>query len=583
MPGLYGIISKREKNVNINELNLMENHILKEDFYNIGKYINTEFGLYLGWTVHKNSFTDCMPCVNEKADKILVFSGENYTDPSQLDELKKRNHSYDKKNASYIVHMYEECEDKFLELLNGYYQGVIIDIAKKKLLLFVDRFEVHKLYFLDTKDAFYFSYKLSGIINLAPSAKEISYRNLARLLTKNNFNHNNKTILKNIQSLQGGNYIIFNEKHERQEKKYFHLVSIQNQTILERNFFYENLKYELQKILKRYFKSEDKLGIFITDDYSIKIIIENALFGTEKVPFYMAGGLYYNLYKFLNTQRVLKSISGQNLKIINLDNGFIENFLDLLQRAVNISDGTACVEGAAELYISKAARDTAHIQVSSIYGSQLFKINKLTVGGLNKREIFSYEFRDILTDIIEESKASFCKKLEERINEINFSINEGITKIRRSQLITRTPFLDYDLVEFVFRGLNDYLDPKNLYKGLNCRIEDHNIFRFAYENVQKLSSILSPFRNNCWHEFSFRKNFLNDSIMLSEAFWQNPKIVKTIQEIIEDPITLGRFYINKNYIKKKFFGNKFSRKETINDINLILFAEIIHRVFVNKS
>lgn len=108
MPGIFGIISKRPKDINQEELNAMSKSVCMEACYNSGKYTLEDMGCYIGWTCHKESFSDCMPITNEKGDVILLYFGENFKDAEEIDELKGRNHIFNKWNASYLVHMYEE-------------------------------------------------------------------------------------------------------------------------------------------------------------------------------------------------------------------------------------------------------------------------------------------------------------------------------------------------------------------------------------------------------------------------------------------------------------------------------------------
>lgn len=66
MPGIFGIISKRQKETNENELMKMCKIMSQEPIYSSGIYSICDLGIYVGWTCHKGSFSDCMPVKNEK-------------------------------------------------------------------------------------------------------------------------------------------------------------------------------------------------------------------------------------------------------------------------------------------------------------------------------------------------------------------------------------------------------------------------------------------------------------------------------------------------------------------------------------
>ena len=132
MPGIAGIINKKPLQLNESTLELMVEAMRHEDFYSSGKYLNDHLGVYVGWVVHKDSFADCLPIYNETKDIILIFYGENYVDSDILQKLKNKNHEVFAWNASYLIHLYEDDEQSFFKILNGWFNGVLIDLRQKK-------------------------------------------------------------------------------------------------------------------------------------------------------------------------------------------------------------------------------------------------------------------------------------------------------------------------------------------------------------------------------------------------------------------------------------------------------------------
>src|SRR5262245_1346212 len=118
MPGIVGLVSKRPHQWCERQLAEMVKAMHHEGFYTRGRWSNEACGLYVGWTAHENSFADGMPFTNERADKILIFSGEEYPAPGTVRDLLARGHEVEPCGASYLVHLYEE-DPSFLERLNG--------------------------------------------------------------------------------------------------------------------------------------------------------------------------------------------------------------------------------------------------------------------------------------------------------------------------------------------------------------------------------------------------------------------------------------------------------------------------------
>ncbi len=147
MPGIVGIISQRRSEEYYPLVRSMVKCLIHEPFYTDGTYINEKLGLWSGWACHEGAFADCLPIWNEKKDICLLFSGEDFADQAEIDALRMRGHEFGSDDASYLVHLYEEMGCEFLEKLNGWFSGVLLDLREQKFVLFNDRYGVNRLYF----------------------------------------------------------------------------------------------------------------------------------------------------------------------------------------------------------------------------------------------------------------------------------------------------------------------------------------------------------------------------------------------------------------------------------------------------
>src|SRR5689334_5717203 len=143
MPGIAGIITNRLNRPEVeSELSTMLSGMLREPFYRHGTHISAEDGWYFGWIDHRGSFSDGNPIVNAKGDRVLVFTGEDF---SQGDPSPSR--------ARRLLDLCESRGDDFVRDLNGWFAGLLIDAAKKRVVLFNDRFGMHRVYYTQTKDS----------------------------------------------------------------------------------------------------------------------------------------------------------------------------------------------------------------------------------------------------------------------------------------------------------------------------------------------------------------------------------------------------------------------------------------------
>lgn len=163
MPGIVGLISRMPREQAERELLRMVGVLRHESFYVTGTWGEESLGVYVGWVARKNSFSDGMPLRNERGDVILIFSGEEFPEPGTAQRLKERGHELDLSGPSYLVHLCEEgCS--FPAELNGRFHGLLIDRKRRTALLFNDRYGMHRIYYHESKDAFYFAAEAKAIL-----------------------------------------------------------------------------------------------------------------------------------------------------------------------------------------------------------------------------------------------------------------------------------------------------------------------------------------------------------------------------------------------------------------------------------
>jgi asparagine synthase (glutamine-hydrolysing) len=98
-----------------------------------------------------------MPIWNETKDICLIFSGEDFTDATNIEFLKAIGHEFDSENASYLVHLYEEKGPGFIEGLNGWFSGVLMDLRENRIVMFNDRCGLGRIYYYERDGLLYFS------------------------------------------------------------------------------------------------------------------------------------------------------------------------------------------------------------------------------------------------------------------------------------------------------------------------------------------------------------------------------------------------------------------------------------------
>ena len=181
MPGIVGLVTQMPKAAAEWQLLKMLETLDHERFYVKGTWADESLGLYVGWVARKGSLSDGMPLVNEQGNAVLVFSGEDHPEPSIRAKLKQQGHAVQPDGPSYLVHLYEE-EPSFPAGLNGWFHGLVVDRTRRTAILFNDRFGMHRLYYHQSKDAFYFAAEAKAILSVRPELRRINPQGLGEWL-----------------------------------------------------------------------------------------------------------------------------------------------------------------------------------------------------------------------------------------------------------------------------------------------------------------------------------------------------------------------------------------------------------------
>src|SRR5438045_6257781 len=220
MPGIVGIVSQRPSEQYYALVKSMVKCLIHGPFYTHGTYFNEELGLWSGWACHDGTFGDCLPIWNEKKDICLLFSGEDFADQAEIDALRMRGHEFASEDASYLVHLYEEMGYEFLEKLNGWFSGVLLDLREQKFVLFNDRYGVNRIYYHEDSRGFYFASEAKALLKILPGTRQLDFRSLGEVLSCDAILQN-RSLFSGISLLPVGSAWVFSRKQPVTNKKYF--------------------------------------------------------------------------------------------------------------------------------------------------------------------------------------------------------------------------------------------------------------------------------------------------------------------------------------------------------------------------
>ena len=162
-----------------------------------------------------------------------------------------------------------------------------------------------------------------------------------------------------------------------------------------------------------------------------------------------------NMYRTTSDVAVAREVAtrcGQPHRVIELGLEFLAHFREHFRHSVYVSDGYLGLSGAAELYVNRHARSIAPARMTGNWGGELTRgvhAFKFTVpkGGFVNPE---------LVQCMTESASVFSSAITHPVSRALFHQmplqGYGRYAIERSQVVTRTPFLADDVIQWLYRA-----------------------------------------------------------------------------------------------------------------------------------
>lgn len=607
MPGIVGLITKARREEAERQLLAMLGTLRHESFYTTGIWCDESLGVYVGWTARKDSFSDGMPVSNETGSAVLIFSGEDHPEPGTAAKLKERGHSVSLEGPSYIVHLYEE-DPSFPAGLNGWFHGLMLDRANSTAVLFNDRFGMHRLYYHESKDAFYFAAEAKAILAVRPELRSVDPERLGEFLALGCVLEN-RALFEGIHILPPASVWSFRKGSLERKAAYFEPKEWEEQPPLELEDFYLELREVFSRNLPRYFNGRQRVGMSLTGGLDTRAIMAWYKPGQAPLPCYTFGGPYRDCRDVLVARQVA-SLCGQRHTVIRADGEFLSQFPHFAERTVYLTDGCADVSCSPVLYVCQRARDVAPVRMTGNYGDQIIRRFRAFKPTMPAVEVFHPE----LIAHIRAAHAAYARVAN--THPLSFAAfrqapwhHYGLLALEQTQLTLRSPFLDNDLVRTCFRSPMAALENNDLrlrliadgnstlrkirtdvgvggknevFPGAIMRRFHAFTFKaeYAYDNgmpqwVAKMDHALSPLH--------LERLFLGRHKYYHFRIWYRDALSNYIREILLDPRTLSRPYWQKNVLEAMVQQHIKGDRNYTNEIHRVLSVELLHRVFIDHD
>jgi asparagine synthase (glutamine-hydrolysing) len=571
--------------------------MVHEPWYQTGTYENQELGLWVGWTVHPDSFSDCMPVWNAGRDLCLIFAGDDYGDarPERAD-------------ARRLIDRYEREGERFFASLNGWFSGLVIDLRRREIFLFNDRFGLGRINYHQTPERTLFASEAKALLAVAPQLRRIDPAALAETFSCG-CALGDKTIFDGVSLLPAGSLWTFAGKRNTAKDRYFDRSRWENQEVLADEAYYGQLLEVFPHILQRYLlEDRGALAISLTGGLDGRMIMAWAHPAAGALPCYTFGGSYRDCADVRIARRIAASC-GQSHETLSVGPEFLGQFPELAERCVYLSDGTMDVTGAVEVFANRLAHRIAPVRLTGNYGSEIVRGNiAFRPGSLDQRLL-----EPGFAGLVDQAAARYQAEREgHRVSFIAFKQTPwhhyARLSVEQSQISVRSPFLDNDLVQLMYRASPAALLEKQhtlrliaqgnpalaaiptdrglrlpeipLLSRLHHQLQEFTAkaeYAYDYGMPRKLAAIDHRLR-----QLRLERLFLGRHKFYHFRLWYRDQLGPYLKDILLDPRTLGRPYFNSGFIRHMVESHTAGRENYTREIHRVLTTELTLRQLLER-
>ncbi len=259
------------------------------------------------------------PMINEDGDVILTLNGEIYNAFDYKEELVKDGYTFKSTSDTEVVlYLYLKYGwKKMLQMLNGMFAIVIVDLRTEEVMIARDRFGIKPMYYFKENGTLGFSSEIKSFYKTANFKATLNKDLLDEFLIFRNTR--NESLINEVQILSPGHFLVFGKEGKVTINKFFDINDYQRKNNDDHSLpeILNDVKKTLEKSVKSQLISDVKLGSqlsggvdssvvtylaknIVKEDHfeSVSIVFDNMAYSEEKYIDLVANQFNIEAHKF---------------------------------------------------------------------------------------------------------------------------------------------------------------------------------------------------------------------------------------------------------------------------------------------
>jgi asparagine synthase (glutamine-hydrolysing) len=468
---------------------------------------------------------------------------------------------------------------------------------------------MQRLYYNESREAFYFAAEAKAVLAVCPELRRSNARALGEFVACGSVLEN-RTLFDGIQVLPPASAWTFRSGSLQTKSTYFNPIEWEQQSLLDPAAYHEAIRNIFSRNLSRYFNGQERIGVSLTGGLDTRTVMAWQRSAPGSLPCYTYGEANRDCRDVVVARQIARHCR-QSHQVIPVGSEFLSRFAHYAERSMYLTDACVDVTRAPDLYLSEKAREIAPVRMTGLYGDEIlrphiraFKPVQLS-SGLFNNDFLSHAgaARSTYAEIVKGNPTSFSAFRQAPWH------HYGILSLEQTQLAVRTPFLDNDFVQTVFRApqsatANNDLRVRLIGDGSPAlqRIPTdrgfagnsgwvrawtlRNYLEFTFKAEYAYDYGMPQWLAGLDHVFSplrMERLFLGRHKLYHYRVWYRDTLASYIQEILLDPRTLSRPYLERGGVETIVSGHLKGNRNYTTEIHRLLSLELLHRLFLDAK